>query len=141
MHFGSKDRLFESLWADLVASGLRELEWDPSDLPGFAGRVFDFYVGHPDTRRIWLWRLLESDGEAPIETIRPAALQEWTEEIHLAQAAGTISARFDARQLMLLTIVIAAMWSTISPDVADLIPDLDTRRQTVVDAVRGLVEA
>jgi Tetracyclin repressor-like, C-terminal domain len=32
---------------------------DPTDLPGYAGRVHDYFTRHPERQRLMLWGQLE----------------------------------------------------------------------------------
>jgi len=64
-YFESKDGLF-SATVDHVIRGMAErVPITEEDLPGFAGRVFDDFLAHPETLRVAMWRQLERPGIGP----------------------------------------------------------------------------
>ena len=64
-YFESKEGLFSAA-VDRVIRGMAErVPITEDDLPGFAGRVFDDFLAHPETLRISLWRQLERPSLGP----------------------------------------------------------------------------
>src|SRR3954447_7408642 len=51
-YFGNKDQLFDAVFGAQVAAFLDQVRLDASDLPGYAGRLFDRYEDHPETLRL-----------------------------------------------------------------------------------------
>ncbi|MFC7648454.1 TetR/AcrR family transcriptional regulator [Streptosporangium lutulentum] len=64
-YFGNKDRLFDAVFTAQVADFLDQVHLDASDLPGYAGRLFDRYEDHPETLRLATWYRLERPRGAP----------------------------------------------------------------------------
>src|SRR5882757_765301 len=58
-YFGSKDGLFDAVFNQLVVRMLAEAPIDATDLPEYAGRLFDEYEKHPEVQRLATWYRLE----------------------------------------------------------------------------------
>src|ERR1700735_2299919 len=58
-YFGSKDGLFDAVMDAAVARVLAEVPFSAEDLPGYAGRLFDFLVANPNQLRLATWHRLE----------------------------------------------------------------------------------
>src|SRR3954462_14991298 len=54
-YFGSKDDLFEAVFTAHVLAFVDAVRFDATDLPAYAGRLFDSYVDHPRTLRLTHW--------------------------------------------------------------------------------------
>jgi AcrR family transcriptional regulator len=137
-YFGSKDELFEAVFAAIVQRTLVGIPITPDDLPGYAGRLFDSHETHPELVRLVTWHQLERAGGAPLRTVTEAAKAK-VDAIRTAQRAGVVSDRFQPEQLVALVLSLSAMWSSPGPETGAL-TDRDFRRATVVEAVRRLVE-
>src|SRR5580692_8391456 len=61
-YFGSKDGLFDAVMDAAVARVLAEVPFTPEDLPGYAGRLFDFLASNPHQLRLATWHRLERAG-------------------------------------------------------------------------------
>ena len=51
VYFGSKENLFTAVLDQHLARVYEDIPFTPDDLPGFAGRVFDFAMSRPDLMR------------------------------------------------------------------------------------------
>ncbi|WP_326561562.1 TetR family transcriptional regulator [Micromonospora sp. NBC_01796] len=140
-YFGNKDGLFDAVFNALVANTVREVPIDVTDLPGYAGRLFDGYEAHPEVIRLATWYRLERAGsQAPLESIMTSN-QHKIDEIERAQRAGQLTTRYTAVDLLALVVHQAALWTAVTPEFATL---LDThsrshRRRIVTDAVAALL--
>ncbi|WP_394939269.1 TetR family transcriptional regulator [Psychromicrobium sp. YIM B11713] len=98
-YFGSKDALFDAVFDEMVTSTVEEVPIDPQDLPGYAGRLFDYALEHPQQFRLILWDQLERQGKG----VRSAEVQEASSRksllISAAQAEGTIARHVPAELL------------------------------------------
>src|SRR5213596_2971554 len=54
-YFGSKDELFDAVFADMAGSTVDAVPIDPADLPGYAGRLHDSYRARPWVQRLATW--------------------------------------------------------------------------------------
>src|ERR1700732_2755467 len=69
-YFGSKDALFGAVFDRIVKATVEDTPIDPTNLPEYAGRLFDRYQRHPEVQRLATWyRLERADGDDPIEAI------------------------------------------------------------------------
>ncbi len=108
-YFGSKDGLFRAVLRH------RLTEKTPAaaerDRTG-AGRIANLQDRMADSRdyvRLLMWEALERSDRAAIENedLRREVFEEWARAIEAAQAAGTIPADLDARQLVLSELALA----------------------------------
>ncbi|MDT5362823.1 MAG: hypothetical protein QOC69_4585 [Mycobacterium sp.] len=140
-YFGNKDGLFEAVFHDLVVTTLRDSPIDATDLPEYAGRLFDGYVARPQVQRLATWYRLERAGtQDPIDIIVESNAAK-VEAIEKAQANGTLTDRWSAVDLLGLVLHISGLWSGMTPEYAALVADEDHahRRAVIADAVRALL--
>jgi AcrR family transcriptional regulator len=141
-YFGSKDALFEAVFDRIVGDTLRDTPIDPTDLPEYAGRLFDRYQRHPEVQRLATWyRLERSDGTDPIDAI-VASNTAKVKAIADAQRSGLLTTRFEPAVLLALVLTLSSIWSSITPEYVGLVKRLSVakRRQAIVDAVSALLE-
>ncbi|MEU9087541.1 TetR family transcriptional regulator [Streptomyces sp. NPDC048357] len=124
-----------------VARILDEVPFTPEDLPGYAGRLFDFLIANPHQLRLATWNRMERTGRDTGPVQLAASMQQKTEAIAQAQTAGSIPAAFPAEDLLTFVLALASAWTPASPVIpAALDPAvLRTHRDAVIEAVRRLV--
>ena len=61
-YFTNKDGLFDAVMDAAVARVLDEVPFTAEDLPGYAGRLFDFLAANPNLLRLATWHRLERAG-------------------------------------------------------------------------------
>ena len=140
-YFGSKDALFEAVFDRIVEATLRDTPIDPTDLPEYAGRLFDRYQRHPEVQRLATWyRLERGDGYDPIEAI-VASNAAKVKAIAEAQRAGLLTTRFEPAVLLGLVLTLSSTWSSMTPEYTGLVRRLSVakRRKAIVDAVAALL--
>ena len=86
-YYGRKDQLFEAVFTAHVAGYLEQVPFDAADLPGYAGRLFDYFEDHPDALRLSIWYRLERPQGAPMGAVI-AANQSVTFTIHQSFLCG-----------------------------------------------------
>ncbi|MGP3534155.1 TetR/AcrR family transcriptional regulator [Microbacterium sp. RD1] len=86
-HFGNKEELFFAALNTALDGMAASVPLVDSDLPEWAGRLFDYHLAHPEALRIALWRQLErpehghSSTHAYVERVRAmSAIDEVTAE-------------------------------------------------------------
>jgi AcrR family transcriptional regulator len=129
-YFKGKDELFDAVYEQIARRVVGTVPIDAEDLPGYAVRLHEANLANPAVGRLVTWYRLER-GEAALAT--PPAVESTTAEIEAvraAQAAGQVSTRFGAAELVALVQHIAALCSVNGP----------TGRDTIAEAVRRLVE-
>jgi AcrR family transcriptional regulator len=140
-YFGSKDALFEAVFDRVVQATLRETPIDPTDLPEYAGRLFDRYQSHPEIQRLATWyRLERTDSNDPIDAI-VASNSAKVKAIAEAQRTGRLTTRFEPAVLLGLVLTLSGTWSSMTPEYTQVVRRLSVakRRQAIVDAVAALL--
>jgi AcrR family transcriptional regulator len=99
-YYGNKDGLFDAVLEHHVLRAQDAVTLDATDLPDYAGQVFDFYRAHPHFVRLLLWQYLErpdlTNSLVPVQR----AVADKIKAIERAQAAGRVSSRLGAQQLL-----------------------------------------
>jgi AcrR family transcriptional regulator len=136
-YFGSKDGLFDAVMDAAVAHVLAAVPFTPEDLPGYAGRLFDFLVANPHQLRLATWHRLERSGSGRETAGLTDSHRANTAAVaHVRQQAAPFVAADD---LYVFTLAIASSWLPGSPYApAGLLGEIRHRRAAVVEAVRRL---
>jgi AcrR family transcriptional regulator len=111
-YFRSKEQLFDAVLDRNCEPLVQEVPFDPDDLPGYVGRLFDYVIEHPEVVRLVLWAGLERPTvvaafEAESYGLKLKALTE-------AQRDGRVDASFAPADLLALLIGLTAAWFTAS---------------------------
>jgi AcrR family transcriptional regulator len=140
-YFGSKEQLFDAVFAALADELVRELRLDVDDLPGFAARLAERYEQDPDVLRLMTWQRLERSTDRPVVAVNLSKAK--IAEIAQAQADGRLSDRYPADVLYHAVMHIAALWAATSPDMAWAreLPSAAARRRIVMQMVRDMLAA
>jgi AcrR family transcriptional regulator len=140
-YFGNKDGLFDAVMDAAVARVLELVPFTPEDLPGYAGRLFDFLVANPQQLRLATWHRLERAGTGPEPQGLSDSYRVKIAAIASAQARHQLRPSFRPEDVLVFTLALASAWMPASPHApAPLIgAPLDDRRAAVVDAVRRLI--
>lgn len=138
-YFGSKNELFDAVFASVVEQVVREIPIDVDDLPGYAVRLAEGNQQHPDVLRLATWQRLER-GTEPL----PAALEATkakVAQIARAQADGRLSDRYPAEVLLTTVVHVAALWAETSPQMAGVSerPPAAAQRRIIAQIVRDLL--
>ena len=139
-YFGSKDGLFDAVIAERANRLISAIPFDGNDLPGFAVRLYDENLRHPELVRLVAWLRLErrpvgrlTDG--PDDGPKLAAIAQ-------AQAAGRVRPG-DPFDLITLVIAMALAWSPASSVYAatadEPAAEHDRRRALLRDCVERAV--
>jgi AcrR family transcriptional regulator len=136
-YFGSKDQLFDAVFNEQVVNAVNDVPIDVDDLPGYAGRLFDYHHSHPEGLRLAIWYMLERGPDAVPEAVRKANLDK-ASAITDAQVDGRLPAHFAAEELLALVLGMAMLGV---PEWAPNDLALRRRRKTITEAVAMLIEA
>jgi AcrR family transcriptional regulator len=140
-YFGSKDQLFDAVFNAMVTGTVREVPIDVTDLPEYAGRLFDGYEQQPQVARLATWyRLERADTDALLEMVVKSN-RDKVNAIARAQESGDLPSHFAAVDLLGLVLALAAMWTSATPEFAELTAAHTTahRRRVVTDAVAAVL--
>jgi AcrR family transcriptional regulator len=140
-YYGSKEQLFEAVFAAVVDEVVREIPLDVDDLPGSAARLAEGYEQDPDRLRLVTWQRLERSTEPP-PPVGVNASKAMIAKIAQAQADGRLSDRYPADVLLHAVLHIAALWATTSPAMPwARTPSPAARRRIITQMVRDLLAA
>lgn len=139
VYFCNKDQLFDAVFDAHVTHGLDSVPFTPDDLPGYAGRLFDYSRQHPEVTRLATWHRLERGDQDPAGTSSPRAAK--LTALAAAQQADGFGAAFSPSALLTLVLSIALAWdpSNATGTSAAATTPADDRRSAVVEAVRRLL--
>lgn len=140
-YFTNKDGLFDAVLHELAAITVREAPIDATDLPEYAGRLFDRFAASPTMARLANWYRLERGGSVATIDIVVASTRDKVAAIAKAQRDGLVPSHFKPVDLLALVVHLASLWSSATPEIGDLTSghSRDHRRQVIVDAVAALV--
>jgi AcrR family transcriptional regulator len=143
-YFGSKDELFDAALAASCTGLMDGVPFDPDDIPGYVGRLFDYVVAHPEVYRLVTWAGLE----------RPNAVARFEADsygaklraITDAQRGGRLDASLAPSDLLAIAIGLAGSWFSAS----DAVRRFDSRdpwsptriaqfRAAAVEAARRII--
>lgn len=149
-YFRSKQELYRFVAERELAAMTAATRLDATDLPGYAGRVHDYFMAHPDHLRLMHWGRLDVAGnETPGDPFQVAVRQtvrRGVEQVRQAQLAGHLDPAWDPIDVMVVVNQIALSWAE-QPDLVDLAegqvrdPSDAARRAAIVAAVAGLFPA
>ncbi|MEV6279358.1 TetR family transcriptional regulator [Nocardia sp. NPDC051832] len=134
IYFCSKEQLFDAVFDTHVTAGLNAVAFTPGDLPGYAGRLFDYTLRHPEVIRLAAWRRLErGDPDPAAVTASEAKLAA----LAAVQRDTGLGSAFSPATLLTLVLSLALAWSpsNLAPAGGD---SADDRRRAIVEAVRRL---
>jgi AcrR family transcriptional regulator len=137
-YFGNKEELFDAVFAARALAFVDAVEFDATDLPGYAGRAFDLYERYPDTLRLTTWYQLERpEGRLPaIVESNNAKLAK----IAAAQDAGRLTTDYSPLELLTEVRAISMSWHLHTPELALVRrPSRARCREMVVESVRRIV--
>ena len=138
-YFGNKDALFDTVFDRHVSEWLGEVDFDATDLPGYAGRLFDYFEADPAALRLVTWYRLERPAGPGLQSV-VGVNEVRLAELAAAQHDGVLSDHYSPVQLLALVQAIATSWSNMNPEFATAAgADGDLRRRTVVAAVGRLI--
>lgn len=142
-YFPSKEALFAAAVNKVVVNVAEDAGLTAEDVPGYAGRLFDVYLAHPEYARVDDW-LSESELPEAYE-VRVKALQPKVEEIRRGQDAGLIAATWQPVDLVNMMIQVTRSMALPRRTMQelgranDLVETPQARRAAVVEAIRRLV--
>ena len=132
VHFGPKEQLFDLVIAHAVTELEAQVPFNPSDLAGYAGDLFDFLVANPLFGRLSAWAQLERTESSQKEVESYAAKVK-----RLSEGGHTHPA-----DLLALVLGLITSWFVAAPALRVLAPGdswsaqrLEQHRELLVEAV------
>jgi AcrR family transcriptional regulator len=137
-YFGSKEDLFDAVFAARALAFVDQVEFDATDLPGYAGRAFDLYERYPNTLRLTTWYQLER-AEGRLQAIVDSNNAKLA-KIEEAQKAGVLTQAYSPLELLTEVRALCMSWHVHTPELALVRrPSRARCREVVVESVRRLV--
>lgn len=101
LYFGSKDKLFETVYLKASTKILDEIEFTPYDLPGYIERLCLAYAENPHVVRLVAWCRLERQQTVELELLT-RTMRERSKAVETAQNDGAVTRRFEPENLLAL---------------------------------------
>ncbi|MGW2936947.1 TetR family transcriptional regulator [Streptomyces sp. NPDC055722] len=146
-YFRSKEALYTFIAGRELLAVIEATPMDPTDLPEYAGRLFDYFNTNPEHFRLLSWgRLERATFLAELEDAYQAAILHKVEQIRAGQQDGYLDPTWDPIDVLALVNQIASSWvaqeelARLAAEQA-LDPDTAARRAVVVNAVQRLFPA
>jgi AcrR family transcriptional regulator len=141
VYFGNKDGLFDATLVHVIDTMTTEVPLTETDLPGYAGRLFDYLLQHPEGWRLSMWRQLERPASGPDDS--PIFARK-IEAMHRSSAPNT---GLPPTDLIALVMALTVAWfinptALLTADGADIGSPkrIATHRAALVEAARRICE-
>lgn len=140
VYFENKELLFEAALTRVISDLVEAVPLTEDDLPGYAGRMFDYLLVHPEALRISMWRHLERPAAGP------DVADVYAQKVEAMSGGGGLTASgLPPTDLLVLVQGLTSSWLTspadlLAADGADpYSPErLAAHRDVVVEAARRL---
>ena len=111
-YFESKDGLFDAALTESCTTLMDRVPFDPGDIPGYVGRLFDYAVAHPEVYRLVTWAGLERPNA--VAEFEAASYGAKLRAITEAQRERRLDASLAPADLLALMIGLAGAWFSTS---------------------------
>ncbi|WP_375433336.1 TetR family transcriptional regulator [uncultured Friedmanniella sp.] len=112
--FGSKDGLFDAVFASYLDRIVDVVPFTSEDLPGYVVALYDSYLTDPELVRLASWKRLERVSAGDLLVAHPGHADGKYEAIAQAQANGLIVGGIRPDEVYALLIALAGTWSPVS---------------------------
>jgi AcrR family transcriptional regulator len=136
-YFGNKDGLFDAVFDAAVTSHIDQVPIDVDDLPGYATRLYDHRLAHPELMRLADWDRLERDGIGAKSDIAQAAQTHKVKALARAQKEGKLPTTITAEALLEFVLAFCQTGLTLAPNTRPA----TAHRKRIAAGVTQLVEA
>ncbi len=110
-YFGNKDELFDVVFTSSVDSDVGRTPFDADDLPGYAARYYDMYLGDPHLVRLLTWARLERTPHGALFADVPDHDVDVLADIADAQRRRVVVDDIEPADLWSMLIAMAATWA------------------------------
>jgi AcrR family transcriptional regulator len=132
-YFDNKEGLFAAVREHSLDQLVEAVPMSADDLPGYAGRLFDYLIDHPERHRLALWRTLEDSPATEAEQRSTA------EKLATLSEARVHDKALDPASLLVFIMALVRAWpSTYGALAKPTFADAAAHRAAVVEAVRRL---
>ncbi|TXL89372.1 TetR family transcriptional regulator [Streptomyces sp. NBC_01725] len=113
-YFGNKDKLFDAVFAEHLDLIVGTVPVTGDDLPGYAVRLYDAYLVHPELVRLATWARLERTPTGDLFHFMPGHDTEKLRSITDAQAQGVVDPSIPATEVLAMVTAMSMTWSPAS---------------------------
>ncbi|MEV8407008.1 TetR family transcriptional regulator [Streptomyces niveus] len=113
-YFGNKDKLFDAVFAEHLDLIVGTVPVTGDDLPGYAVRLYDAYLVHPELVRLATWARLERTPAGDLYHFMPGHDAEKLRSITDAQSAGAVDPSIPAADVLAMVTALSMTWSPAS---------------------------
>ncbi len=113
-YFGSKDGLFDAVFREHLDAIVDAVPLTADDLPGYAVRLYDSYVEHPELLRLATWNRLERVPRGDLLASVAGEVDRKLRAIVDAQRDGLIDDALAPSEVFHLVTAIAMTWSPVN---------------------------
>lgn len=144
-YFRSKEALYDLVAAQELAAVAEATQMDPTDLPGYAGRIHDYFTHNPENLRLMRWGQLELT-DVGTDAATRQTMSRKVEQLRRAQRDGHLDPSWDPLDILMFLNQLAMSWAGHS-DFVDTVDPADreafsaARRAAIVTAVERLFPA
>lgn len=138
--FGSKDGLFDAVFARHLDRIIDVVPFTPYDLPGYAVALYDSYLDEPELVRLASWYRLERVPMGDLLAAFPGRATEKLAAVAKAQAEGRIVDDLAPADVYATIIAMAGIWSPVSATFTASRRDADDGHEARRTALRALVQ-
>jgi AcrR family transcriptional regulator len=135
-YFGNKDGLFDAVFDAAVTSHIDQVPIDVDDLPGYATRLYDHRLAHPELMRLADWDRLERDGIGAKSDVAQAAQTHKVKALARAQKEGKLPTTITAEALLEFVLAFCQTGLTLAPNTRPA----TAHRKRIAAGVAQLVE-
>ncbi|QBJ94665.1 TetR/AcrR family transcriptional regulator [Rhodococcus sp. ABRD24] len=143
-YFRSKDELYQFVVAQELEAIAEATRMNPADLPGYAGRVHDYFVANPDNMRLMRWGQLELADSEPDDASAETANRK-IGQLRRAQRDGLLDPSWNPLDILMFVNQLAMAWAgqpgVAAAEAAAGGQFLADRRAAIVAAVERLFPA
>ncbi|GLY87793.1 TetR family transcriptional regulator [Actinoallomurus iriomotensis] len=137
VYFDNKETLFATVLQRHLSDAYAGAPFDPDDLPGLAGRVFDLARSNPGVYRLLAWATLERTAALP--STREQEHDRKLDLLRERQKSGAVRDDIPPTLLLMAVLALATAWSPDFPFGRTANPSADLTDDEVRDAVVRMV--
>ncbi len=138
-YYGSKEGLFDAVFAEHLAGIVDAVPFTADDLPGYAVRLYDSYVAEPELLRLATWNRLERVPSGDLLAAVPGLWDPKHEAIRQAQRDGLIVDDLAPAEVYELITAVAMTWSPVNVTFAASREDPETDHARRREIIAGVV--
>jgi AcrR family transcriptional regulator len=114
-YYRSKDELFDAVFAEHLDMIVETVPVTGDDLPGYAVRLYNAYLVHPELVRLATWARLERTPTGDLFYFMPGHDAEKIRSITDAQAQGIVDPAIPPAEVLSIVTAMSMTWSPSSP--------------------------